>query len=149
MFVVCVCRTNSSQLLVELKKFTAGKEGGELGSSLDSKYSKFYLGQLKTMNSRHVRSRFAAASLLASLKQSPSAGTSTLLDLAAQVVQAIDQVRSATKVDMLAPEVSSLISSSNVLKFSLRKSADSGSLFSANPGRNCQHEDRHTHTLAA
>lgn len=111
-----VRRENVKNVLDQLEKVSGGKEeGGNCGmgsgehskasSSLGTKYRKFYMEQLRVVNARHIRSRFAAASLVASLKQGPDAGCSLLCDMAAQVVQAVDDQRAPLQFKMLQSEV--------------------------------------------
>ena len=91
-------RSSSQKLLAKLKEVTDGKVGAgkDNAGSLQEKYMKFIAGQFKAINSRLVRSRFAAASVLSSLQNEPgsmSSGSATLLDLASRMVKAVDEQR--------------------------------------------------------
>ena len=103
-----LCRKHCADLLEELKKVSGGKGGAEedAQSSLNRKYRNFYIERLKAVNSRRLRSRFAAASLIASLKHEQAGGSSAvLLNLAGQVVNAVDAHRDSTNLEMLQSEV--------------------------------------------
>ena len=106
-----MCRENCNHLLAELKKVSAGKgkEDEDAGSSINRKYRNFYTEQLKAVNLRRLRSRFAASCLITSLKQDPGPGNASLLDLAAHVIQAVDEQRGATNLESLQSEVSHVL----------------------------------------
>lgn len=101
-------RENCNHLLAELKKVNAGKgkEDEDAGSSINRKYRTFYTEQLKAVNLRRLRSRFAASCLITSLNQGPAPGNALMLDLAAHVIQAVDEQRGATNLEFLQSEVS-------------------------------------------
>ena len=72
-------------------------------TSLNSKYRKFYMEQVRGVNSRRVRASFAAASLVASVKLSgdDAGGRGSLVALATEVLERAEELRSATDCQVL------------------------------------------------
>jgi hypothetical protein len=108
---------NCKRVVEQLEKVVGAKEGAAPDeprehaptkgpadkTSLNSKYRKFYMEQVRGLNSRRVRSSFAAASLLASVKLSgdDAGGRGSLVALATEVLDKAEELRSATDCQVL------------------------------------------------
>jgi len=111
---------NCKRVVEQLEKVVGAKEGAAADepreprehaptkgpadkTSLNSKYRKFYMEQVRGLNSRRVRSSFAAASLLASVKLSgdDAGGRGSLVALATEVLDKAEELRSATDCQVL------------------------------------------------
>jgi len=91
---------------MELKKECGTNDKEEANRvSLESKYRKFYIEQLKSVSSRHLRSRFAAMSLIASAKDGAEAGNAAVHDMAIKVVQAVNEQRSEFDAETVQSEL--------------------------------------------
>jgi hypothetical protein len=105
---------NCKRVVEQLEKVVGAKEaaaprehaqskGPADKTSLNSKYRKFYMEQVRGVNSRRIRSTFAAASLVASVKLSgdDAGGRGSLVALATEVLEKAEELRSSTDCQVL------------------------------------------------